>query len=1203
MEEKEVLLALLINKWLDKYINIVDTECTIPLPNYFMGNLQSGHDCVQPLDKLAFEKNNSSPHSLVHYKFPLKISKTEVYNCPFLNFDFTLCESLNSFEVGAACNLLMTIENHDKTGSVITRYEWPEELAKASEKRGVKSLLLYSCPISVQKPVIYSFPATSWYYTVNECCSESIEVFCNETTLLLEEQLSPSKYHATAHFEGSSMIASQTKSSFPNVRALNVYRHPVIMKSPLIYNFPKIHFDLFISECLKMRSGELECESFFELEELSACNNHITISYERPNICDNSCGSFSSRVQSLPTFRPPVSITKPLVLSYPLKSSEFIHSECLVTTEDGLYFEGAISTESSVICDEQLASEYDVPDLDGLEMFHFSRMAKSLLTYKCPISVKKQQVYKYPYVNYELIPIENFIVFENNIPQEVCIIFEDPGCAHSAIADAFSTLEFPVVITYLPTYNFPAIIKKPEILCFPAYNLNFVFEECALRFGNPEPLFIVHTKSPDFLDNHMASSYSRSSTFEDLGANKLFSTHKALTTFVSPVKIEKRVVLKCPLFKYEFILSEALLNFERCIPHQSVTLIEEIHFCEAPVGSSYEKQNIESLPQSHRKVPYNVKTLNTYRCPVLLHKPVIINKPCEMVILTPLESAVTFEEDMRANILVVLHEYNISDTCVLTDNPVIHECPTVNPVQLIYCRADFETTWYVVECSLMTQPPFHIEMAVVNVSYDCPVLEAITISYVKPSMHENILSFCSFPVVHFGSSLPRTSLQSKSYLDSSSREMSSENTSTCCVNVDQTSSNKEVPGVPVDEKDGNVNHESRAETFRSKKFALTGSSQGPLRELACGVLLEGSGLSILQEILSVYPEDTATTPEDVMMDTLHLLISHWKGEKIEIEVEAEGRDLLAVLDHILQQIKDYLENGGDLLSEEEVLDELRNLCQEESVPLKTKVDILTISEKYLSLNEADLQLVRVMKTGDVVGAAWPDDIISVKPEHLASGAARASLLDTLLTHINSIQQTQAIINLLKLWPPFGPEEYENAVTNPWILVLTKTMEVTRGNPIVGLEVIWESAQVAVKQNQLPRESMTLLVKKLQALGRLSLRYSSKVALLSEDEILHAEVLKNIKALDEVVDSDYDGELLNSIIEKKLLASVVSTPLYGPLINHLIESRNRQLVSLAVKQLQIAEYHQEAASLAFTQNSVPRILQNVTSVLKTYKKWL
>lgn len=389
----------------------------------------------------------------------------------------------------------------------------------------------------------------------------------------------------------------------------------------------------------------------------------------------------------------------------------------------------------------------------------------------------------------------------------------------------------------------------------------------------------------------------------------------------------------------------------------------------------------------------------------------------------------------------------------------------------------------------------------------------------------------------------------------------------------------------------------------ANRFALTGSSQGPLRELACGILLEGSGLSILQEILSVYPEDTATTPEDVMMDTLHLIISHWKGEKIEIEVEAEGRDLLAVLDHILQQIREYLENGGDLLSEEEVLDELRNLCQEESVPLKTKVDILTISEKYLSLNEEDLQLVRVMKTGDVVGAAWPDDIISVKPEHLASGAARASLLDTLLTHINSIQQTQAIITLLKLWPPFGPEEYENAVTNPWILVLTKTMEVTRSNPIVGLEVIWESAQVAVKQAQLPRESITLLVKKLQALGRLSLRYSSKVALLSEDETLHAEVLKNIKALDEVFYSDYDGELLNSIIEKKLLASVVPTPLYGPLITHLIESRNRQLVSLAVNQLQIAEYHQEAASLAFTQNSIPRVLQNVTSVLKTYKKWL
>lgn len=40
-----------------------------------------------------------------------------------------------------------------------------------------------------------------------------------------------------------------------------------------------------------------------------------------------------------------------------------------------------------------------------------------------------------------------------------------------------------------------------------------------------------------------------------------------------------------------------------------------------------------------------------------------------------------------------------------------------------------------------------------------------------------------------------------------------------------------------------------------------------------------------------------------------------------------------------------MDTGGELLSEEEVLDEIRNLCQDEAVSLKTKVAVLTVAEK------------------------------------------------------------------------------------------------------------------------------------------------------------------------------------------------------------------------------------------------------------------
>lgn len=52
-----------------------------------------------------------------------------------------------------------------------------------------------------------------------------------------------------------------------------------------------------------------------------------------------------------------------------------------------------------------------------------------------------------------------------------------------------------------------------------------------------------------------------------------------------------------------------------------------------------------------------------------------------------------------------------------------------------------------------------------------------------------------------------------------------------------------------------------------------------------------------------------------------------------------------MLDHLLGQVNAYLEEGGELLSEEEVLMEVRELCGDESVPLAARVEVLTVAEK------------------------------------------------------------------------------------------------------------------------------------------------------------------------------------------------------------------------------------------------------------------
>ena len=36
-----------------------------------------------------------------------------------------------------------------------------------------------------------------------------------------------------------------------------------------------------------------------------------------------------------------------------------------------------------------------------------------------------------------------------------------------------------------------------------------------------------------------------------------------------------------------------------------------------------------------------------------------------------------------------------------------------------------------------------------------------------------------------------------------------------------------------------------------------------------------------------------------------------------------------------------------------------------------------------------------------------------------------------------------------------------------------------------------------------------------------------------------------------MEADYDGEMLKEIVARGLVASLVSTPLYGPLVTHLV----------------------------------------------------
>lgn len=403
----------------------------------------------------------------------------------------------------------------------------------------------------------------------------------------------------------------------------------------------------------------------------------------------------------------------------------------------------------------------------------------------------------------------------------------------------------------------------------------------------------------------------------------------------------------------------------------------------------------------------------------------------------------------------------------------------------------------------------------------------------------------------------------------------------------------------------------------ANKFALSGGSEEPLHALACRVLLEGSSMEILQEVLSVYPEDAACAPEDVLLQALRIILGFWKNQDIEVAIDHKELceyDMMKVLDHILSQIATYLSEGGELLSEEEVLQDLRTLGEDAAVPLTIRVEALSLAEKYLSLSEEDLQVVCVLRTGSVVACGWLDEEeLDIPLDQVSCSEGRAALLAKLIAHTKTLQQTQALINLLKLWPPFEDDKYQDSLTNPWLSVFRKIIEATKNNNTPsGLEIIWEATQKVVSQNQLPKNCLVELVQQLcraeEDFGAVALKYSSKVALLSDDPQVSGYMMKNLsslleKNLDVTESRDYDNDLLARLIPRGLVAQVVLTPLYGPLVTYLSEAGDKTQLRKAVEQLETAGFYKEAASLTVMQSSVPKALQSISSVLKTYKKWL
>ena len=79
---------------------------------------------------------------------------------------------------------------------------------------------------------------------------------------------------------------------------------------------------------------------------------------------------------------------------------------------------------------------------------------------------------------------------------------------------------------------------------------------------------------------------------------------------------------------------------------------------------------------------------------------------------------------------------------------------------------------------------------------------------------------------------------------------------------------------------------------------------------------------------------------------------------------------LGKIDSMIEMIKDHMEKGGELISQEDVLDVVRPFCADLEVKVNQKMELLQLLEKSFQLSGEDIFLLVYYQTDAIVSAAW-----------------------------------------------------------------------------------------------------------------------------------------------------------------------------------------------------------------------------------------
>ncbi|CAM9714502.1 unnamed protein product [Lampetra planeri] len=398
--------------------------------------------------------------------------------------------------------------------------------------------------------------------------------------------------------------------------------------------------------------------------------------------------------------------------------------------------------------------------------------------------------------------------------------------------------------------------------------------------------------------------------------------------------------------------------------------------------------------------------------------------------------------------------------------------------------------------------------------------------------------------------------------------------------------------------------EQEQERAYARAFDLACSEEKAVLQLALRLALDGRPLPCVHGVLRAALGER----RDRVRDAIHravLTIVDALQERPEAVEPLGGKAPLEALEGIVSAVRSHSEDGGKLVSADNLLSWLRPFCTDAALPVRPRVAVLQILEQAFRLGDEEGHLLAFYRTQAVLTDAWPHrtlDMAEVRDEEgrlrLFEELLGAGVTPPLVTHL---------VLLLQAWPPMSDTALASRDACPWLHLAAAVLSASSspaGTVEAGATVLGISRSLRGTRHALPTPCVEQLLDLL--LERSLLLPALKLALDGGDVQLHERAIGLITtAVTEVDHSNCDPELLGLLLTQGLAVACLPTTLYPHLIGHLLSNWETESwdVEEVAAELKAAGHGMEAASLVMAHRRTPPALGTFNAAASFLKQWL